>query len=88
VNTVQSIYSDVADFFVSQPTLEAIAANQVSPAIQEYVDELLERNREEGLTAEERLEMEKILAISHLMCLAKAKARLKLAGEANRVSVS
>jgi hypothetical protein len=81
VNTGQSIFSEVSDFLISQPTLEAIAAYQVSPAIQEYVDALLERNREEGLTPDERLEMEKILAVSHLMSLAKAKARLKLVGE-------
>jgi hypothetical protein len=78
INTRQSIFSEVADFLVSQPTLEAIAPYQVSPAIQDYVDTLLERKREEGLTPDERLEMEKILAVSHLMSLAKAKARLKL----------
>lgn len=81
VNTQQSIYSELADFIVSQPTLEEIAAYHVSPEIQQHIDNLLEKNREEGLTADERTEIDKLLAISHLMTLAKAKARLKLAGK-------
>ena len=80
IDTQQSIFSEVADFLVSQPTLEEIIAYRVPPPVQQYIDDLLEKNREEGLTPEERLEMEKILAVSHLMSLAKAKARLKLAG--------
>jgi len=79
VNMQESIFSEVADFIVSQPTLEAIAAYQASPAAQSRVERLLEKDREEGLKPEERDEMDKYLALSHLMTLAKAKARLKLA---------
>jgi hypothetical protein len=82
VNIQQSIYDELADFLVSQPTLEAIAAYQVPPAVQQHIDDLLEKNREEGLSPDERLELEKILAVTGMMDLAKAKARLKLAGKA------
>jgi hypothetical protein len=82
LNVQQSIYSELADFLVSQPSPEAIAEYKVPPAVQQYIDELLDKNREGGLSAEERLELEKILAVSHVMTLAKAKARLKLAGKA------
>lgn len=82
LNVQQSIYSEVAEFLVSQPTLEEISAYRVSPSVQEYIDTMLEKNREEGLTPEERLELEKILAVSHVMSLAKAKAKLQLAGKA------
>ena len=51
------------------------------PAVQQYIDELLDKNCEGGLSTEERLELEKILAIADVMDLAKAKARLKLAGK-------
>lgn len=81
VDTQHSIFSELADFIVSQPSLEAILAYRIPPTLQQHIDELLEKNREEGLTLTEREEMDKILAISHLMTLAKAKARLKLAGE-------
>lgn len=78
VDIQQSIFSEVADFIVSQPSLEEFINYRVSPATQQRVDLLLDKNSEEGLTAEEREEMHKLLALSHLMSLAKAKARLKL----------
>jgi hypothetical protein len=78
IDTQQSIFSEVADFMVSQPTLEEIIAYRVPPPVQQYIDMLLEKNREEVLTAEERIDMEKILTVSHLLSLAKAKARYKL----------
>jgi hypothetical protein len=81
IHTQQSIYSELAGFLVSQPTLEAIADYKVPPGVQQHVDDLLDKNSEGGLSAEERLELEKIMAIADLMDLAKAKARLKLAGK-------
>ncbi|MBL8154063.1 MAG: hypothetical protein JNM70_07760 [Anaerolineae bacterium] len=79
VNLHQSIFTELADFLVSQPTLEDIAAYKVSSGIQQQIDTLLEKNTDGGLTPEERLELEKILAVSQVMTLAKTKARLKLA---------
>jgi hypothetical protein len=81
VNIQQSIFSELADFLVTLPTLEALAAYKVSSGVQQHIDDLLERNREEGLSAQERLELEKILAVVQMMDLAKAKAQLKLAGK-------
>ena len=81
-NVQQSIYSEVADFLVSQPTLEALATYKVSTGIQQYIDDLLEKSNEGALSSEERLELEKIMAVSQVMTLAKTKARLKLVGKA------
>ena len=78
----QSIYAELAEFLVSQPTLETLATYKVSAGIQHHIDDLLERNRESGLSAQERLELEKILAVIQMMDIAKAKAQLKLAGKA------
>jgi len=78
----QSIFAEIAEFLVAQPSLEAIAAYQVSPGIQQHIDSLLDKQQDAGLTADERLELEKILAVAGLMTLAKAKAKLKLAGKA------
>ena len=78
INITQSIFSDLADFLVSQPTLDDIVSYRVSDSVQTYMDNLLEKNREEGLSTHERIEMEKLLAVSHLMTLAKGKARLKI----------
>ena len=44
VNVQQSIFSELADFLVSQPTLEALAAYRVPSGVQQHIDELLEKN--------------------------------------------
>lgn len=77
-----SIFSELADFLVSQPGLHELANYQFSDSIQQHLENLLEKNRESRLSPDERLEMEKILAVVHLMDLSKAKAKLKLAGKA------
>jgi ATP-dependent RNA circularization protein (DNA/RNA ligase family) len=79
VQVQQSIFSELADFLVSQPSLEELAAYKVTTGVQMHIDSLLEKNAEGQLSAEERLELEKILAVSHVMTLAKTKAKLKLA---------
>lgn len=84
-NANQSIYSELADFLVSQPTLNDIVAYQVPEGVQNHIDNLLEKNREEGLSADERIEMEKLLAVSHVISLAKAKARLKMIHKSKRL---
>jgi hypothetical protein len=78
ISTHQSIFSELAEFIVSQPSLEAIADYRVSDAIQAHLDLLLEKNREANLSAEEQAELEKILLLTDLMNLAKARAKLKL----------
>lgn len=82
LNVQKSIFAELADFMVSQPTLEEIATYKVSSGVQQYIDDLLERNREEGLSAQERLELEKILAVIQMMDVAKAKAQLNLSNKA------
>ena len=82
INIQQSILSELADFIVSQPSLEIIAAYQVSASVQQRIDYLLEKNAESALALEERQELEKILVMTDLMNLAKARAKLKLAGKA------
>jgi hypothetical protein len=81
INAQQSIFSEIADFLVSRPTLDDLAAYRVSEGIQQHLDDLLERNREEGLSPQDRRDLEKLLTVIQLMDLAKAKALLKLAGK-------
>jgi hypothetical protein len=82
VNIQQSIFIELADFLASQPTLEEMAEYKVSPGVQQYIDRLLDKHNDTGLSSEERLELEKILAVSHVMTLTKIKAKLKLVGKA------
>ncbi len=82
VNLHPSIFTELADFLVSQPTLQEMAEYRVSESLQEYIDNQLEHNSAGNLSSDERLELERILAVSHLMTLVKTKAKLKLAGKA------
>jgi hypothetical protein len=74
-----SVFTELAEFFASQPSLQAMIDYKVSPAIQEYLNGLLEKNREEGLSAEEKTEVERMLAMLHLITLVKLQARKRLA---------
>jgi hypothetical protein len=68
----------VTDFLGSAPTLEDIAAYRLPDDLQQRAHELLEKNRHNTLSAEERAEMEEFREIDHLLTLIKTKARLKL----------
>lgn len=73
-----SIFAELADFIISQPSLEDVIDYKVPDPLDQRIEALLEKNRESTLTPDEREEMEHFLAMSHLMTLAKAKARYKL----------
>lgn len=81
INVQQSILSDLADFMVSEPTLDDIAAYRVPEALDRRMHELLEKSRESGLNPEESEEIGRMMILSDLMTLAKARARLKLANQ-------
>jgi hypothetical protein len=74
-------YEEVFDFLTSTPTPEQIIAFRPSDAVQERLRELLDKNRNGQLTAEEQIEMNEYSQVEHLMRMLKAKARLKLAGQ-------
>jgi hypothetical protein len=71
-------YSEVLDFLASGPTLEQIAEFKASPSLQDRVEELLDKNRENGLTEQEAAEMNTFLRINHIMILLKARAHKAL----------
>jgi hypothetical protein len=66
-------YNELIDFLASNPTQEQILAFQISPAAQERLAGLLERNREEGLSAEESTELDLYQLIHNAVVLLKAR---------------
>ncbi len=76
------VFNEVIDFLVSGPTASQIIAYKVSPEAQARLEELLDKNREEGLTPAESAELDTYEQISHVFILLKARARL-----ASRASV-
>jgi hypothetical protein len=69
---------DVVDFLQSAPAPEAVMALRTSKALQAYISELLEKNRNEGFTAAEAAWWQKFEHVEHLVRLAKAKALAQL----------
>jgi len=77
VKTV-TILDEILDFLVSTPTPEQIIAFGPSEALQERVSDLLDRNHNGLLAAEENHELEEISRMNHFMSMLKIRARKKL----------
>ncbi len=71
-------YMELVDFIASGATPEAIVQFRPSEAVQQRVADLLERQREGQLSAEETSELDDFVQIEHLMIMAKARARQRL----------
>jgi hypothetical protein len=70
--------AEVLEFLASLPSPEEISSLRPSKILQKRVEELLEKNRSDGLTPEEEEEWERYEYLEHLVRIAKAKAILKL----------
>src|SRR2546428_9906688 len=68
-------YREMFDFLAAGPTPEQIIAHRPAAELQERVAELLEKNREAGLTAEEEAELDGDEQVDDLMSLLKGRAR-------------
>ena len=67
-------YAEVLDFLLTRPTPHDILAFKVSDAAQTRLRLLLDKNREETLSAPEEAELNIYEQLEHLMILLKAKA--------------
>lgn len=68
------VYQEILDFLIASPTSEAITKFKVSPAAQARLCELLDRNRETTLNANEVIELDLYEQLDQLMTLLKARA--------------
>lgn len=78
--------AEVLEFLAQLPTPEEVIALRPSEALQAQISDLLEKNRTEGLTADEEQIWEQYQYLEHLVRMAKARALLKLKStyDANR----
>jgi hypothetical protein len=70
--------TDVLETLASLPTPEEILALRPSAALQDRIEELLEKNRSGSLSADEQRAWEQYQYVEHLVRLARARAALKL----------
>lgn len=73
-----TLFNDILEFLVSAPSPEAIIAFKPSPTLEQRALYLLEQNRQNSLTTEERIEFDDMLRLNHFMSMLKIRARQKL----------
>lgn len=74
VSAYNSVYDELAQFLANLSP-RRVLAYKASAQSQSRVNELLEKNKTVGLTAEENAEMERYMTVEHIVRLAKAKAK-------------
>jgi hypothetical protein len=74
-------YDEFVDFIANGSTPQDVINFKPSDSAKRHVAELIERQKTTGLNADETAELNQFLHSEHLMRLAKARARLRLAAE-------
>lgn len=75
VSTPVRIFEEIADLIASRPDDQTLLAFRPSLAAQERASELLEKNRQDSLTEEEREELDQFTQAELFMRLVKARVR-------------
>ena len=68
-------YEEVIDFIAAGSSPSKVIAFRPSPAAKARVADLIAREKESGLTADETSELDHYMQLEHIMRLAKARAR-------------
>jgi hypothetical protein len=75
------VYQEIVEFIAAGTTPSSVAAYRPSEAAKMRVEELIGREKSDGLSTEETAELEHYMQLEHLMRLAKARARRILSDE-------
>lgn len=67
-------YEEIINFLAAGTTPQSLIDFQPSETVKERVADLIFREKTEGLTIEEKTELDQYLLIEHLLRLAKARA--------------
>lgn len=68
-------YLEIVDFIAAGTTPQAVAEYHPSPEAQQRVAELMAREKEGGLSSEEKSELDHFMDLEHILRMAKARAR-------------
>jgi hypothetical protein len=79
VSTPNGMFDEVIGFLAAAPGIEEIVAFQPSETLKERSRYLLERNRLDTLTGEERAELDEFTRMNHFINMLKIRARQRLA---------
>jgi len=68
-------YLEIIDFIAAGTTPESVLQFQPSHEAQERVEELIDREKEGGLSLEEKAELDHFMELEHILRMAKVRAR-------------
>jgi hypothetical protein len=74
----EALFDEILDFLASSPTAEQLVNYQPPVALQQRLSELLDKNRSDGLTETERIDLDEFLRMNRFMSRLKLKARKRL----------
>lgn len=74
-------YEEIAEFIAAGPSVDTVANFQASAQTKERVEFLIRKEKTDGLTPEEKTELDDFMQLEHLMRLVKARARRNLSHE-------
>jgi hypothetical protein len=75
------VYDEIIDFIAAGTTSQSVANFQLSEAAKDRLEDLVYRAKTEGLTGDDKRELDHFLTLEHIMRLAKAKAHLYINAE-------
>lgn len=75
--TVQPIFDEIIDLIALLPPKQLLAFHP-SDKMQKHINSLLEKKRDNNLNETERMDLEKVLILEHIVRMAKAKALKKM----------
>jgi hypothetical protein len=78
---INPVYQEIVEFIAAGTTPSSVAAYRPSEAARVRVEELIRREKSDGLSGEESAELGHYMQLEHLMRLAKARARRHLSYE-------
>jgi hypothetical protein len=74
-------YEEIAELIASGGGPEAVAAYHASAATKDRVADLIAREKNGGLSGDEKSELDHYMQLEHVIRLAKARARARLSNE-------
>lgn len=77
IGTKSLAFNEIANFIASTSP-EKVIAFHAAPEVQERVETLIFKEKNDHLTVEEKAELDDYMTLEHLMRMAKARARLIL----------
>jgi hypothetical protein len=75
MNTTTKAYEELIDFIAAGSKPDDVIAYEPSPATKNRVADLIHKEKTDGLTSEEKSELDNYMQLEHIMRLAKARAR-------------